>query len=523
MVEYLNAALVLTRGSALLPRRLSVRVPIDGTPLSIGRAEGNDLVLDANLLFASQHHCQLIVRSVSTAAKETAGIMLEGKEDKNKEDHIVESEEKHNTQRHRNGARQKQKKQDQDQQHQQLELCLVDLGSSNGTFINDIRVENDSLTPLHHGDVIVLGGMRDVAAGASLPKICGPEIVTWRITFNDNDSPFAFEETPAVFLSPDYIEAEEKRMTLQLLLQQTAMQSPQRAVSPTANCDSMLKDAPPPTVVKGWCRNRDQNEHQQHQQNEEQQQQGEESPQTPVAREVLQDKENDDNPAGDGNAEIDTSTRRSGTVAAAIVLRDKSTEWGSPTTVPLRAVRLDRNSFNILQTPSLRPKSKRLRRQDTEEKADNNDNNKSSLQQHKLTLTQEQLEWTMSDGADIVKKKSARREQHQQCAVHCKIPWSNVERIMYCTSQQAITVLLREGTQTSLPGIGDKKNKNRFATWLVDEPKIKKKKSTAAHLHNKDTFQHLLAELSRFSDTSKRPKPQPLEEEEFIARYAPII
>ncbi|KAH9586706.1 Forkhead-associated (FHA) domain [Trypanosoma melophagium] len=491
MVEYLNAALVLTRGPALLPRRLSVRVRTDGTPLSIGRAQENDLVLDANLLFASQHHCQLLVQPVSTSQKELAVPVLEGKE----------------------GKKQHQRQQ---QQQQALELCLVDFGSSNGTFINGIRLENDAITPLHHGDVIVLGGMRDVAAGASLPQTCGPEIVMWRIALDDNDNPFAFEETPAVFLSPDYIEAEEKRMTLNLLLQQAAIHSPQRAVSSVANCDSLLKDAPPPTVVKSWCSNRDRYEQQQLQQQQEEQQQ---SPQTPVAREVLRNSENDDNTTGDGKVEIDISTRRSGTVAATVEVRGKSTEWRPPTTVRLRAVHLDRSNFKVLQTSPIRCNPKRLRGHVTGGKTDNNN----SLQPHKLTLTQEHWEWTMNESIGAVKKKGAGRKQQQQCAVHCTIPWSNVERIMYCTSQRAITVLLQEGTASSLHRNNGTKHQHQFATWLVDEPKAKENTSTTAYLHEKDTFQHLLAELSRLSHTDKKPKPEPLEEHEFIARYAPVI
>ncbi|RNE98154.1 hypothetical protein TraAM80_08932 [Trypanosoma rangeli] len=236
MVNYFDAEMVLTKGPETLPRRMSLLVPTDGTPVTVGRAPENDIVLSAHLLFASQSHCQFFMRPV------LATLSGGGEEEAEKE--RGEGNEKQGPGRKKKKAADRKRGRDAPL----LELCLIDMGSSNGTFVNGKRVEANVVTPLRHRDVLVFGGMRDIAAGASLPAdavIHAPEIVTWCVALNADDIPIDCASTPPVVLHADFVEAEEKRITLELL---------QRMTSPplTTGRRSTTTANQPPTVLKRW-------------------------------------------------------------------------------------------------------------------------------------------------------------------------------------------------------------------------------------------------------------------------------
>jgi hypothetical protein len=44
--------------------------------------------------------------------------------------------------------------------HNQGSVCLVDLGSSNGTYVNGLRIMPNVEQPLRHGDIVALGKLK---------------------------------------------------------------------------------------------------------------------------------------------------------------------------------------------------------------------------------------------------------------------------------------------------------------------------------------------------------------------------
>ncbi|RNF21892.1 uncharacterized protein Tco025E_03222 [Trypanosoma conorhini] len=326
MLDYLCAELVLSKGPETLPRRIPLRVPTDSTPVMVGRAAENDIVLSAHLLFASQRHCQLIARPVAAALTGEGEGEDGGKREKGKEKRASGRKKKPvaGCKRGRGAP--------------QWELCLVDVGSSNGTFVNGDRVEVNALTPLHHGDTLVLGGMRDVEPGAALPADAvahAPEIVTWRVVLNADAAPVDCVSTPSVVLHADFVEAEEKRIALELLQRMTSPPSASRGPTTTAT--------PPPTVLKRW------------KEAPSRRQRGEEldhTPRTPAARVAIprHDANNNNSQTNDTAGAQDggkASTQRSGTVAAAIFAREESLEDATPPPSPsVRCAAVCAHSFS---------------------------------------------------------------------------------------------------------------------------------------------------------------------------------
>ncbi|KEG09751.1 hypothetical protein DQ04_04711040 [Trypanosoma grayi] len=514
MTECLRAELVLTRGPVTLPRCIELRVPTDGTRITVGRAPDNDVVLDMNLLFASQRHCQLLVRP---AATNDDGAAVENTATKK---------------RRGNGRKRAREEVQQQQQQARLELCVVDVGSSNGTFVNGVRVGEGVATPLRHGDAVVLGGMRDIPTNASMPAEAvadAPEIVTWRVALNDDDDggnhhgssgeEFGFEAVPPVFPHVEFAEAEEKRLTLALL--QTASRSLQqeqpRAVSPaSASHTSAAVVSPPPTVMKRW----DEAHQEHHRQQQQQQQEGlplrGESPQTPAAREVLrrnssEDKDEKDDEAASAPHDMDSSTRRSGTIAAEVVLRARSAASAPPpSAVVFSAVRVGALSFVV---PPASPTPTQPRR--STGRAKRVGNNSAASRPHTLSFTHTHLKWAM-EGAVRGKRR---------VTVDCTIPWRAVAQVMYCTPCRGLVVRLQRGSQPPLLDPGVVAEESSFAAWLLDaEAKGGESEVSAvaeAEAEADGVFRQLLHEMEQFCMAHKGPAPQPVEEAEFLTSYAP--
>ncbi|RHW71562.1 kinetoplastid kinetochore protein 13 [Trypanosoma brucei equiperdum] len=221
MTEHICASLVLTRGPEGLQRRLPVRLPLSGKPITIGRAIDNDVVLEMDLIFSSQWHCQMFAQKCEPETSERVEEREAASDPSRCEGRHVDCE-----------------GQTEIPVKEQYSLWLVDVGSSNGTFVNGIRVASSAPTPLHHGDVIVLGGMRDVEVGKSLPMEDLPlEIVTWRVAMEGkSEEGFGFVATPPVFLSMEFVISQARQRALGAL-----QDSPDPKVSTTSPLKLPLK------------------------------------------------------------------------------------------------------------------------------------------------------------------------------------------------------------------------------------------------------------------------------------------
>nr|CCC91589.1 conserved hypothetical protein [Trypanosoma congolense IL3000] len=230
MTEYFSANLVLVRGPEVLQRRVSLRLPLNGTPVTVGRGKENSVVLETNLIFSSQLHCQFYVR------KNTEDVL--GKEERSTNCDSPSKE----------ATRASCKRPREEAVEDQYSVCLIDMGSSNGTFVNGVRIKASVETMLRHGDAIVLGGMRDIEVGRPLPMADLPaEIVVWRLAVKDKDEEiFDFVATPPVYLRADFVEGAEKQLALELLRSQcrTDLAAVQSVNSSTQG--SKNNEQPPP-------------------------------------------------------------------------------------------------------------------------------------------------------------------------------------------------------------------------------------------------------------------------------------
>ncbi|EKF38589.1 hypothetical protein MOQ_001200 [Trypanosoma cruzi marinkellei] len=496
MAECFHAELILKKGPETLQRHISLRIPKDGTPVTVGRAPENDIVLDTKLVFASQRHCQLFVRPVIVTTSDEDAVEEEGKEGR-------EALKSWRQKRPRAGC-----------DAPGLELCLVDMGSSNGTFVNGVRVKENAVTPLRHCDMLVLGGMRDIAVGAFLPVdvvASAPEIVTWCVALNAGEVNVDYVATPPVVLCAEFVEAEEKRMTLELLQRMTS--------PPPTSRRSTTAVTPPPTVLKRW------NEAQSGQELEEKHKN---TPQTPAAREVVlrgdaDNNNGENNEAANAQDEIDASTRRSGTVAAEILVHREPMGSDTHLFVMLRAVRVGMHNFLLSHAKNVARKGRRLRVGDKRKQG----NQLSHL--YTLTLTENHWKWVMNnDVGSKTGRGSKVTNVKQPSTVEYQLPWSHVERIMYCEPQNGLTVLLLPQDVKNLPPtlallLQDSVEGPIHVTWMMDAEKHKNKNNKENVGSAPVTFQQFLGELRGLCARNKALEPQPLEETEFLARYAPEL
>ncbi|CCW61129.1 unnamed protein product [Phytomonas sp. EM1] len=189
----LEVDFVLVRGPHKVNRRFHLIVPRDSTPVIIGRGLHCAAVLDPWLVFASQVQCSLFC--VSPA------LPIEVYKDDDQEKTLgISSAVSFAT------------------LGPTLPLpCLyiLDMCSSNGTFVNNIRIGGIEPVLLNDGDSCIFGGMRDVGVGEALPldAFDGPELCIWRVNIlNGKDVAIEhdYQPTPALFPTPDRLEWEEK-------------------------------------------------------------------------------------------------------------------------------------------------------------------------------------------------------------------------------------------------------------------------------------------------------------------------
>ncbi|PWV00554.1 hypothetical protein C4B63_6g577 [Trypanosoma cruzi] len=495
MAEWFGAELILKKGPETLQRRISLRIPKDGTPVTVGRAPENDIVLDAKLVFASQRHCQLFVRPMMVTTSDEDAVNEERKEGKE----AIKS------------RRQKRPRVGRDAL--QLELCLVDMGSSNGTFVNGVRVEENAVTPLRRCDMLVFGGMRDIAVGASLPVdvvTCAPEIVTWCVALNEGEVNVDYVATPPVVLCADFVEAEEKWMALELLRRMTS--------PPPASHRFTTAVTPPPTVLKRWKEAQSGQEEEEHNK----------TPQKPSTREVVprdyaDNNNNENNEAANAQDEIGASTRRSGTVAAEILVHGDTVGNATHPFVILRAVRVGMHNFFLSRAKNAARKGGRLRIGDTRKRG----NQLSHL--YTLTLTETHWKWVMNNADGGCTGRGGKvTNAKQQSIVEYQLPWPYVERIMYCESQYGLTVLLLPQDIKNLPPplaklSVDSAERPIHVAWMVDPANDRNKDNIETVGSAPVTFQQFLRELRNICARNGAPEPQPLEESEFLDRYAPDL
>lgn len=188
---------VLVRGPSSIQRRLTIRIPADGKPATIGRAPHCTALLDPLLLFASQVQCSI----VAIPCPDTATLDVTPPPRRDGHPHTpcdsstpgVAAE--HHTHR----------------------FYITDMCSSNGTFVNGCRISSTSPTLLRAGDRCIFGGMRDVAVGEELPcdAFAGPELVQWQLQIGssaDAAAAPALEATPLVLPAGDALATEERAL-----------------------------------------------------------------------------------------------------------------------------------------------------------------------------------------------------------------------------------------------------------------------------------------------------------------------
>ncbi|KAK7198016.1 FHA domain containing protein [Novymonas esmeraldas] len=226
MGDNVNLDFVLVRGPASLDRRMRVALPCNGAPVTLGRATHCTALLDPSLLFSSQVQCSLLAMRTKSAAASSPTAPHDG---------LI-------TPTH--GTASKAKSPDQSTPaaaadysdtplHRSthaghaattttttatVRVYVTDMCSSNGTFVNGVRISGTDPTELKHGDVCIFGGMRDVDVGESLPADAyqGPELVLWRVDMHSSPEqpPEAFDytATPLVLPARDVLEAEERAL-----------------------------------------------------------------------------------------------------------------------------------------------------------------------------------------------------------------------------------------------------------------------------------------------------------------------
>nr|CCC49165.1 conserved hypothetical protein [Trypanosoma vivax Y486] len=510
-VEHLCAALVLMRGPLSLQRRILLRLPLDGTHVTVGRAADCDVVLESNLLFASQRHCRLF------ATRNTSGA---GEVDLYRSECPQEERGAPRKRVRESGAT---GKEGDDNQAICYTVLMEDVGSRNGTFVNGVRIGANVPTVLHHGDTVVLGGMRDIQVGESLPSVeAVPEVVIWGVALCDVDSAdFGYEVTPHVFLSADYIVAMEMRQRLEQPLENTGALN--WSFSPpcdaaTAPLFDMAPPSPPPKKElyeemesNVQCNN------------------------SPIiaADPPLQFANN--NESDDGStcvAVAEDTTRRSGTVAAHIDFQESTAEvfglnsyCGSLTkretiecnsdntfSVEIRAVRI--NSITLTEETymhGLCAYTKRSQERRDNQQDEKNKRRESTTSMHpRLRLTTQHIQWQET------KNFNNRATEKQAQMVNKAILWSCVRKIVYNAQHNAITVILQPATNDN-----GKAGHNNFVTWQIGHIHARRGSSRAISNKEHEQFQKTIRKIKNICVHQHKITVEPIEIENYTQQYAP--
>lgn len=263
MADTFHVEFVLVRGPTALDRRLRVALPVDGTPVTVGRAAHCGVLLDPTLLFSSQVHCSLFAMRAKTAAHTTAASPSAGAAPPPPPPLSTDDVGGHGDGTAATADEAQRSAADAVMQTPQQQrgsgdagrsswcVYVTDLCSSNGTFVNGTRISGTDPTPLHHGDVCIFGGMRDVEVGAALPADAypGPELVQWRVDLHTGvraatEEAFDFTATPLVLPAHDLLAAEAHAL----------MTTVQRSLGKTAAAAALLPlstPTPTPGAVSG--------------------------------------------------------------------------------------------------------------------------------------------------------------------------------------------------------------------------------------------------------------------------------
>ncbi|GET85882.1 hypothetical protein, conserved [Leishmania tarentolae] len=232
MANEIEVDFVLVRGPFSLDRRMHVALPSNGRPVTVGRATHCALLLDPFLLFSSQVQCSLFAmqaKSIATApptfttaiatdspmtadASFTPNHDCAGGTAPDCEDIPIGAADMLRTPLHQPTLR------DCEHTKRTTRVYITDMCSSNGTFVNGIRISGTDPTELNHGDVCIFGGMRDVEVGEALPPDAydGPELVQWRVDLRLSverpPETFEYTSTPLVLPARDVLEVEERAL-----------------------------------------------------------------------------------------------------------------------------------------------------------------------------------------------------------------------------------------------------------------------------------------------------------------------
>ncbi|KAG5507417.1 hypothetical protein JIQ42_07713 [Leishmania sp. Namibia] len=233
MANAIEADFVLVRGPPSLDRRMRVTLPSNGTPVTMGRAAHCSTLLDPSLLFSSQVQCSLFamrvkgaetaaLASVASTATDTSPVTADasstpshargGGTASHYENTPIDAADTLSTPLHQPTHR------DSEHAGRITRVYITDMCSSNGTFVNGIRISGTEPTELKHGDVCIFGGMRDVEVGEALPADAydGPELVQWRVDLRlSPEQPpenFEYTSTPLVLPARDVLEVEERAL-----------------------------------------------------------------------------------------------------------------------------------------------------------------------------------------------------------------------------------------------------------------------------------------------------------------------
>ena len=166
--------LVLVKGPLDLPRRLGIPLK-SGKPTVVGRSPESDVRLEPQMSFCSGTHARF---------------------------HFTRPRSKKDS---------------------SLSYFVTDAGSSNGTFVNEVKISSLQATKLEHGDRIILGGSHGASEGEKLPPehILSPDVIEWAVDLDpDNPSEFSFTATTEMGVSAesdDEFLAEEKLLATELL------------------------------------------------------------------------------------------------------------------------------------------------------------------------------------------------------------------------------------------------------------------------------------------------------------------